>query len=200
MQLKKIKIKQNEVDIAYEIEMNTSDFKEVKYRSFDKPLPSFYEAFDALKQDVIMILELPDDYEKDLLVQSVAFSYGGEDKVMGAVITALKKVSTANSPATLNTPHLGVASYSSSSNGLPVFSGATGNRLYALKDEAIKYLDGDRAEKQQTLFEPDKKTLESFSKLVPKGVDSVTISSKGMSSKKITREDAKKAEKLAKTL
>src|SRR5689334_4983658 len=67
----------------------------------DAPKPELLDALKALRPSVATICELDSDYCADLEVRGASFSYGGERHVMGATITALKKLDTANAPLVL---------------------------------------------------------------------------------------------------
>ena len=75
-------------------------------------------------------------------------SLGYEDDSMGACITSLRAVMTANSPLILNTPFLPERPRESDPSGFRL-PHETVRRLRALIAEANRYLEGDRAPSQQ---------------------------------------------------
>ncbi|OFW44760.1 MAG: hypothetical protein A3J29_07950 [Acidobacteria bacterium RIFCSPLOWO2_12_FULL_67_14b] len=120
----------------------------------DKPLPSFMEALAALVADVLAICEFPRSEASKFTVRGVALSY--TDGVMGAVLTALRALSTADAPLIINSPYLSEQPRESDPGGyrLPA---TTVRGLLTLIDEAERYLRGDRA--QGSLFEAPPITL-----------------------------------------
>lgn len=120
---------------------------EFEMSCIDVPAPSLTKGLQALKPHVRDILELPPAYCEWLDIRGVSFSYGGEGRVMGATITALKKLKAANAPLVLNTPHLASAPYGDDENGTEkLLSSATVETLRELQAEVLAYVDGQRAQ------------------------------------------------------
>ena len=189
----KIKYDGAKVRIEYEVDReNGNDPDEYSLFSADAPATSFHAALRALREDVIAICELPADQADKLSIRGVSLS--NTNGIMGACITALKAVTTANAPLVLNTPHLPSAPYSD--NPEPVLATETVERLNVLMAEAQKYIDGERA--QGDLF-ARADVLDAASRMVPDGVTSVTMSSGGRSVT-LTPETAKTLKKAAKEL
>jgi hypothetical protein len=198
----KIKYDGAKVRIEYEVEREGKEPDEYSLFSADAPSTSFQAALGALREDVIAICELPADQMDKLHIRGVSISH--TNGIMGACITALKTVQTANAPLVLNSPHLPSAPYSD--NPEPVLPPETCERLRALMAEAQKYIDGERA--QGNLFADvassedavaKSRVLDAASRLVPDGCTSVTMSSGGRSVT-ITPETAKALRKAAKEL
>lgn len=137
----KVKYDRSKVRVEFEIERVDGRFDEQLLSSFDPPLPSFDVALQALAQDVCTICELPADQAQQLRISSVSFSHTND--ILGAVITAVKPVKTAQSPVVLNTPHLTEKPYG---DGGPVFSADTRQRLEQLVEECQRYIRGERAQ------------------------------------------------------
>lgn len=144
--IEKVKFDGKKVRIEFSVERKDGQFDESMLASFDPPAREFTDALQALTTDVCTICELPASYADAMRVSSVSLSYTND--VMGAVITAVRPVLTANSPVVLNTPHLPSTDYSPGGAG-PTLPSATVERLERLITECHRYILGDRA--QQTL-------------------------------------------------
>lgn len=201
----KIKYDGLKVRIEYEVEREGSEPDEYSLFSADAPATSFQAALTALREDVIAICELPAEQIDKLHIRGVSLSH--TNGILGACITALKSVETANAPLVLNTPHLPSAPYSD--NPEPVLSPETRERLVLLMAEAQKYVDGERA--QANLFSDVKspedaiakaRVLEAVARLgsVGDGIDSVTMTVPGSEPVVLNRETAKKHRAAAKAL
>ena len=57
-----------------------------------------------LKQHIIYILELPEEYEETLTITGISIKY--EDEGIGVVISALKGLDSLDAPLCLNTPYI----------------------------------------------------------------------------------------------
>jgi hypothetical protein len=142
----KVSYDQKKVLVRYEQD-RAGDVDEFEIVCKDKPAPEFVTALAALRTHVAEICELTDNYCQDLEVRGASFSYGGEGKVMGATITALKTVSTARSPLCLNTPHLPSEPYSDREDDeTPCLSDDAAEALDHLCLAALAYVDGKRAQ------------------------------------------------------
>ncbi len=115
--------------------------------SSDPPLGSFVAALRALVEDVCFICEFPVSEASRFTVRGVTLTH---DDGLGAVITALKALETADVPLVVNSPHLPAKARESDPGGfcLPAW---TVRRVLALVEEAERYLRGDRA--QGSLFQ-----------------------------------------------
>jgi hypothetical protein len=121
----------------------------------DAPAPELLVALAGLRTDVAEICELPATYCANLEIRGVSFSYGGEARVMGATITALRHVTTANAPLVLNTPHLAEEPYAEGGDTDKLLSSVAVEALNLVASEALRYVDGHRA--QGDLFAKDQK-------------------------------------------
>jgi hypothetical protein len=140
----KIKSDGKKVRLEYEVlRPSGSDPDEFLVHASDKPLPSFGEALQALVDDVCGICEFPSSEASKFTVRSVSLTY--TDGVMGAVITSMRTLMTADAPLLINSPWLPATPRESDPSGhrLPV---ATVRRLKVLIAEAECYLSGDRAQ------------------------------------------------------
>lgn len=145
--VKKISWDGERVKIRYEVP-RSNGVDEYEMNCTDAPTSGLTSALGALKKHVATICELPAGYvEKGVEIRGVSFSYGGDDRVMGATITALKTVSTANAPLVLNTPHLPSNSYTEDDAGLtPTLPRECIDDLRQLQAEVLAYIDGQRVQ------------------------------------------------------
>jgi hypothetical protein len=155
MKFTKIKYDGHAVTLEYQNDIESPEGKKIatvesKFRSTEKPLPSFKEALDDLKDEVEAILDgvlLFGACEK-AKIRGVSLSWSND--IMGAVITALIPVKTANSPMTVNTPHLPEKDYNPNGDA-PTLPIVCVNKLKRLIAEAERFFNGER-EKEQELF------------------------------------------------
>ena len=151
-----LKVKRKKQGAKIEFENATADKTDkFTFDCGDDPVPAFDKALGVLVDHVVEICELPEDYAEGMKVSSVSFSYGGPNETMGAVITAQKSLSTANSPLILNTPHLPSEPYSGNiADPSPVLDGDCVDALSEVLSQAALYIDGVR--QQGDLFEGEK--------------------------------------------
>lgn len=145
--IKKVNYKKGKVSIVYEIPPdNKEEFENDEYSMSCKqePLPSFIEAMEALAPEVAKICELDEVDAQKLTVSGVSFSYGGEDGVMGAVITAQKALKNTSAPLCLNTPHKPSALYGEDGDLANLLDSTTVLKLEDLQAEAERYIKGER--------------------------------------------------------
>jgi hypothetical protein len=114
--------------------------------SHEDPRPEFKTALQALTAFVCGICELPLDYTDEMTISSVTLT-DHDTLGRGCVVTALKKLSRAQSPLVLNTPHV---TETPAADGQPALPGYAIDLLERLVDEAERYRKGERA--QQDLF------------------------------------------------
>ena len=146
----KVKRASGKLEIEYEVP-SKDGANEFVLKSRELPRGEMIRAFEALVQPAIVdVLELPDAYTEDCKATGASFSYvpGPTGKeIMGCVITLQKKLSTANSPLILNTPHLPSEAYSGNPNDTnPTLPGELVDRLEKLQEEARLYIRGERAQ------------------------------------------------------
>ena len=113
VQINKVKYdrKAGKVTIEYDqIRNDIDDDIKIVLTSSDTPLPEFIEKLNALSSHVESICKLPDGYCSQAEIRGVSFSHTND--IMGAVITALIPIDSANSPVVINTPHLPSDQYS----------------------------------------------------------------------------------------
>lgn len=158
MKITKIKYDGTQVQINYITEVKDSNGKTIaeinsEFRSKEKPLQSFKDALNDLRNEVQEILKdaLKDNACKDADIRGVSISHANE--IMGAVITALIPVTSANSPMVVNTPHLPSEDYNTNSefSDAPILPYSCTLKIRTLIDEAIGFYNGER-EKPDELF------------------------------------------------
>lgn len=143
MRFTKIKFDGQKVRLEYEVTRpRGGDPDEFAYASNDRPRPEFVAALQALVVDVCSICEFPASEAPKFTVRGVSLGY--TDDVLGACITALRALMTADTPLCINSPFLPETPRSSDPSGyrLPV---GTVRRLRGLLTEAERYLEGERA-------------------------------------------------------
>ncbi len=151
LKFKKIKMtKDGKVQAEYEIKNEKGGMDEYSFSCADEPKPSFRKAIDDLREDVLDICELPDEYLDRIRVNGVSFSWGGENETMGAVIIAQMLLEKSNGNLNLNTPHKIAEFYGETGDGRQLLDPDCVGRLGKLIDEAADYVKGIRA--QGSLF------------------------------------------------
>jgi hypothetical protein len=148
VRITKVKFDGSKVRIEYENKReDQKQWDEFTLQSADLPTLELTDALADLRQDVLAICELPADDLLKLTVRGVTLTHTND--VLGACITALKSLKTANAPLVINTPHLPETPYGDGDS--PVLATSTVDRLHTLMLAAERYIDGERA--QADLFE-----------------------------------------------
>lgn len=158
MQFKKIKFskKRGKISIEYEVVKGEGEPDEFSFSSSEKPRPEFHEALQALAGDVVEMCELPTSYLNRITVRSVSLSYAGEDKTLGATLSAAMSLEKSNVPLNLNTPHKPAEPYSGPDGDREqCLEADCVDRIGTLMEEAEKYVKGIRS--QGDLFQETKK-------------------------------------------
>ena len=150
VRITKVKWDHKKVRIEYERARPGSDPDEFVLGCGDEPSRAFKDALQALKTDVNAICEFP--FALDVQVRGVSLSWTND--IMGACITALKQLKTANSPLVLTTPHLPAEAYGEGAGG-PMMEPAMVTRLEALIEEARRYVAGGAREQSNLFPGPD---------------------------------------------
>jgi len=156
MDFQKIKYKDRKTELRWCVRnRETLDETTSELTSTQPPEPAFLLALQALKADVLKLLELPADYGDGMEVTSVSLSYG-DDGRMGVVVTSLKSLEEANSPLVLNTPHLPELDIDDQN---PCMPGPMQQRVRELVALAKRFAQGKRA--QQDLFDTENEPVEA---------------------------------------
>jgi len=141
LKITKIKYDGSQVEIQYEIVMETTDDVKVVLKSYDKPKDEFIQCLSSLAKFVENICQLKEGYCDEAEIRGVSLSWSHD--VMGAVITALIPVDTANSPVCLNTPHLASEQYNENGQS-PILPRPCTTKINQLIEHAEAYINGDR--------------------------------------------------------
>lgn len=148
MRINKVKVtKEGKVAIEYQIPKGAG-FDDYSLRCSEKAMQSFYDAMYALRESVVKLCEFPEEFTDRIHVKGVSFSYGGESQTMGAVIVAHLILNLSDGNLNINTPHKAVEMYNPDAEVREeaVFDEDTIGCLEQLEAEAIKYVNGERAQ------------------------------------------------------
>ena len=105
MNFTKIKYNGDVVELEWGKERDDGSEVSTRFKCFDAPLEDFKKAMIAFRALVAHITDLPGEWVTDLAITGLSINTE-KDGRRGLVITAMKKLPTANSPLILNTPHL----------------------------------------------------------------------------------------------
>jgi len=146
--IEKIKFDGSTVTIRFSRSTGESTKEAIEVISEEAPLPEFIGALDALAPHVVSLCEFPEEYLKDLKV--IAISISDTEGLMGAVISAKKKLKSSRSPFIIHTPHKTDLDPSRklTQKTLTIEQSTAIRNLIA---EAERFLSGKRA--QRTMFE-----------------------------------------------
>lgn len=146
--IKKVKITTDKkITMVYEQQSRTGYWDEYSFTCSEEARPDFYESMKQLAPDVVDMCEFPEDYIDRIEVRGVSFSYGGENEVMGATISAQMKLNKSNCNLNLNTPHKASDSYSEApADDKQLLSEECISSLNVLQTECRKYIEGERAQ------------------------------------------------------
>jgi hypothetical protein len=175
------------VKVLYEIpRVGSEDPDECALVCNDRPAPEFLVALEALRPHVAAICQLPPPYCEPMAIRGASYGYGGKDAVMGATITSLKKLTTANSPLVLNTPYL-ASEPMSETDEAPTLSASAVRALDELARQGLRYVNGEREQgdlfpktQEMPATAAGRRVVQAIANLAPKpgsGIDSVTLSS-----------------------
>jgi len=158
----KVKWDGGKVTIAYMVLRAPGDDDDpdtYRLTSGDPPKKRFIEALHALDLDVGIACDIPESHLNNWIAsvtpRGVSFSW--KDGIMGAVITALKTLADSHGPLVINTPHKPEKPYSVGDvdGERYCLQAGTVEKLRAIIDRALEYLDGDR--EQLRLFAAQEK-------------------------------------------
>lgn len=134
--------------VRYQLMRKDGNIDEFEFRCHDQPAGPFRVALSSLREYVAEICQLPPTYCADLDVRGCSYSYS-DDGIMGATITALKPLRTANAPLVLNTPHL-MSAPTGENDVQPLLTPDQVIALDEVRQKALEFVDGQRA--QLSLF------------------------------------------------
>ena len=112
MRIKKAKVTaENKILMIYEQWSKTGQWDEYQFTCSEEARPEFYKAMEDLRENVIEMCELPENYLERIKVRGVSFRYGGPDETMGATISAAMSLEKSYPNLNINTPHKASAMY-----------------------------------------------------------------------------------------
>ena len=157
MRIKKVKYdkKEKRVLISYE-EKGADGYDNYTLDSEDAPNPSLLKSLSDLASDVLYLCEIQGKQDFQVEVRSISFSYGGDKEVMGATISAGIALERSYCPLNVNTPHKASESYSEHEDPKQLLDESTIIKLKLVQEEAIKFINGDRAQLKMDM--PDNNT------------------------------------------
>lgn len=146
MIINKVSYKNEIMEIHYSVLKDGGKEDYYTIRSGDQPLPSFRNLLLKLRQPVVDMLELPntDEEVKRISVNQVSFDYSGDNDVMGAVISAKRKLNHSGTNMAVNTPHKFAKKAKGESS--TVFDKPVISLLEDVQEECIKYIEGERTQ------------------------------------------------------
>jgi len=141
--ISKVKYSKGKVEIEFTETEGTRE-EERKLKCNDQPRPEFEQCFTALAPQVTKILEQDEKFTEHLVVTSVSVS--AIKDVLGAVITAQKKLVECNAPWVINTPFLPGEPPDHINQNTPTLPEKAAATIDTLIVEAERYIDGERAQ------------------------------------------------------
>jgi len=148
----KISDEPHRIRIEYAKGIEFEDADEYMISSKEKGEPGLYAALQDLKEDVLEMCELPEEYGETMLISSVSFSHAND--IMGATITASKTLKMSQSPLILNTPHKPSMPYSETGDESVCLGADAITRIESLIRFAKRYIDGEREQLELIPNEP----------------------------------------------
>lgn len=139
--INKIKYSKKSGEVLIEYDIISADEVKVTLKSDDKPLPEFIEQFTKLVPYVEQICQFEKDFCFAANVSGVSLSWSHD--IMGAVITCLIPLETANGPMVVNTPHIPSGQYNEGGTA-PVLPIGCRLVIEELIVQAERYIDGER--------------------------------------------------------
>lgn len=148
IRITKIKDNGDTVIIEYKQKIGKSGWAKIAIEQPERARPEFYDALKQLASHVVQICELPQSYKDDIDVTGATFSYDDDTKTVGATIIAKKKLAHSQSPFNIATPHKFEHAANAELKGdkLIFLTPGAANDLRILRDEAIQYIKGERAQ------------------------------------------------------
>lgn len=154
MQFTKIRVTDRGVDIMWNTAAKKAPESTIEHqlKSKELPHPDFVAALQALKPDVLKLLELPAKYGEGLTVTGIRLTHV-KDR-LGLVVTSQRKLERSNSPLNLHTPHLQEASDEDADGAW--LSDELVALVESVKEHAQLYIDGTRAQAELPLAGAEK--------------------------------------------
>lgn len=156
LRILKVKANDDGVAITYQQKAGKTSWSKITLESPEKAKPELYEALKALAPHVVTLCELPGEYEDDIAVIGVNFTFDETLKTYGARIVATKSLVHSDTPFKVSTPHKTEPPEHIELKGdaLVFLTEQCAEDLRILRAEARDYIKGDRA--QTELFTSEK--------------------------------------------
>lgn len=122
---------------------------EISLKAKEQPLKSLIDSFQDLAQYVIEICELPNSSDIEVTGVSLSFSHD----ILGAVIIAKMKLVNSTGVINLVTPHRIEDFYAESGDVGQLMPSGMRDHITNAIIEIERYIHGERAGKQEELFE-----------------------------------------------
>jgi len=130
------------------------EFETISRKFHGQADPELFLILENLRRDVLEIDELTEINETNIEINSILFSYSGENKIMGAIFHFYRKlVETPGSKILIPTPKKFVEPINDALEPTNVFTENCAERVLALSEEIVKYIEGKR--QQKDLFEEE---------------------------------------------
>jgi hypothetical protein len=147
MKITKIHVKEDRVKIEYQTRFTKGD--EIKVNKFavdccEAARPEFYKVLQSLREDMIEICELPEDFSQGLSIVGATFNH--DDDIWGALISGLKTLKKSRAPFIIHTPYKPAVPDTGDSNRISCLSNSCVAKLDKLMEYAEGYVDGKRAQ------------------------------------------------------
>ena len=152
MNITKVKVEGARIHIKWTTPSKTgSEPDEHILRSNETPRPEFIEAMLGLRQAIVVEAELPEEMIEQITPRGVSLKTYADGR-MGAVISGTRALENSNSPLVLNTP-LKADEGANETDPTPLLSDVTREAVDEVVREAVKYIQGERAQQELLLEE-----------------------------------------------
>lgn len=152
IRITKVKCSHGEWTICYEkMSESTGTYDSYGITSRDMPRDELHKRLQVLANHVEEICELPQGAAKHIVPSGVSMKY--TDNNCHAVITALRTLRYSKTPMCINTPARPLHAAEGDEDGF-CMSDEMIKDIEALEEEAMKYLNGERAQQQLDFGEP----------------------------------------------
>lgn len=147
------KIRRDDKTVALEYEEKSGkDYTTGVLVSKSAPEPEFDSTLQAMKPELLKLLQLDKKFGEDITIRAVAIKYA-KDERSGVVITAIKPLRMLNAPFVINSPHLPEPNEDGSAGGM---SSDFIKLLNRLEELAGHFKEGERA--QGEMFDDEDET------------------------------------------
>jgi len=170
MQITKVRAKGARVHIEWTTQCEGSgEPDEHVLRSNERPLQSFIDALLGLRQAIVEEAELPEEWVEEITPIGLSLTHYTDGR-MGAVISGKRKLQNSNSPLVINTPHKPDEAPNESAP-TPTLSPVAVAAIDEVLQEAVKYIQGERAQQSLPFDEEPSKGERSTAKGIEIKID-----------------------------